>query len=207
MAAAAESTQNAELLDLAHRHMQVILARNPMDNRAVSRSAEYARELAASGRITREEGLRPALLLVELMPGFWQSHATLAWSYVRLEEYDSALAAVTRARELDNETANAALIYYIEAFTLNRLGRTEEALLGDRDRYEGLGRRDTLGAMERTLLDDGWLPDQAAVLVGLLRSMREGDRARVTGDLSTLLDREPTDFATFAAEHAAAWQV
>jgi hypothetical protein len=42
-------------------------------------------------------------------------------------------------------------------------------------------------------------------LLGLHRTMREGDRARVTDDLATLIGRRPADFTSFAAEHAAAW--
>lgn len=61
-------------------------------------------------------------------------------------------------------------------------------------------------AMARRLAELGWPPDHAAVVVDFLRSIRRGERARVTDDVADLLDRPPRTFQEFAREHAEAWR-
>jgi uncharacterized protein YbjT (DUF2867 family) len=60
--------------------------------------------------------------------------------------------------------------------------------------------------LRRQLEQAGWTAERSDIVIGLFRSMRGGDRAKVTDDLPRLLGREATDFATFAATHAAAFR-
>ena len=68
--------------------------------------------------------------LVQLMPGFWQAHAALAWAYVRLGGYGEGLQASARAIELSAAAGPLAthLLPYVEALALQGLGRTDEAI-------------------------------------------------------------------------------
>ncbi len=61
--------------------------------------------------------------------------------------------------------------------------------------------------MRERLLERGWPEDQLEVVLRFFASIREGDRAHVTGDVADVLGREATSFRAFAQENAAAWQV
>jgi hypothetical protein len=43
-------------------------------------------------------------------------------------------------------------------------------------------------------------------MAGIYTTARLGLAGRITDDLETLLERAPTDFATFAREHRTTWQ-
>lgn len=60
-------------------------------------------------------------------------------------------------------------------------------------------------AMHQLLHDAGWTHDHAQTFQGLLRSIADGERAGVTDHVRQVLGREPTDFRTFASEHAGVW--
>jgi len=99
-----------------------------MDHRAWSRSGEYQRELAVLIPADSAQAVYDNTVLVNLMPGFWQARTALAWAYVRVREFDSALLAVQDAKDIRVlESAGAHLAYYIQATALANLGRLDEA--------------------------------------------------------------------------------
>ena len=105
-----------------------IIDRNPLDQRAWSRLSEYERELAVLVPTVQAQALHSNLLLVELMPGFWQARTGLAWAYIRLGRHEDALRVVQEAKDVRVlESSGANLIYYIQAWALEGLGRIEEA--------------------------------------------------------------------------------
>ncbi|MGH7481771.1 MAG: SDR family oxidoreductase [Longimicrobiales bacterium] len=61
-------------------------------------------------------------------------------------------------------------------------------------------------AMRERLGAEGWPDDQVEVLVGLLRSIREGERAAISPDVERVLGRPPRAFAAYAREQAKAWR-
>jgi uncharacterized protein YbjT (DUF2867 family) len=89
-----------------------------------------------------------------------------------------------------------------EALTHHQVARILSYAAGREIRYTPVDNT----RMRRALRDAGWSADQLDVAIGLFRRMREGDRAEVTGDVAALLGRPPNDFASFAREHASAWQ-
>ena len=105
-----------------------VVERNPMDHRAWSRSGEYQRELAVLIPSDSAQAVYDNSVLVNLMPGFWQARTALAWAYVRVQEYEEALATVQDAKDIRIlESAGAHLAYYIQAAALERLGRADDA--------------------------------------------------------------------------------
>ncbi|MCH7607256.1 MAG: hypothetical protein IIC94_01625 [Chloroflexi bacterium] len=123
--------ERARFIQQAYDEARAVLDRNPLDHRAWSRAGEFKRELAAVTRdVTRAAGVRDAEILVQLMPGFWQAHAALAWAYVRLGGYEEGLEASTRAIELSAAAGPLAthLLPYVEALALQGLGRIDEAI-------------------------------------------------------------------------------
>ena len=122
----------AEAIQKAYAEVRAVLDRNPLDHRAWSRAGEYLRELAvATGGVPPAEAVRDTEVLVQLMPGFWQAHAALAWSYVRIGEYERALQVADDAKALSLTTtvyADTHLLYYVYAVAYEGLGRTEDAI-------------------------------------------------------------------------------
>ena len=105
-----------------------VAERNPMDHRAWSRSGEYQRELAVLIPADSTQAVYDNDVLVHLMPGFWQARTALAWAYVRVGEFDSALEAVQAAKDIRVlESAGAHLAYYIQATALANLGQVDDA--------------------------------------------------------------------------------
>jgi O-antigen ligase len=104
------------------------LDRNPVDHRAWSRRGEYQRELAVLIPGNSELAVRDSTILVNLMPGFWQVRTALAWSYVRLQDYQSALDTVQAAKDIRMLDSGAGgVAYFIQATALEKLGRADEA--------------------------------------------------------------------------------
>lgn len=120
--------ERIDLLEKAGALAGQVLQRNPLDHRAWSRSGEYQRELAALVPSNAELAVRDNTILVNLMPGFWQARTALAWAYVRVQDYESALVTVQASKDIRVlESAGAHLAYYIQATALERLGRADEA--------------------------------------------------------------------------------
>ena len=61
-------------------------------------------------------------------------------------------------------------------------------------------------AMRAQLMAADWTRARADTFVGLLRAIRENERATVTDDAARLLGRQPTTFERFARDHAGAWR-
>ncbi|MCH8199650.1 MAG: O-antigen ligase family protein, partial [Chloroflexi bacterium] len=94
--------ERAEAVQLAYGEARAVLDRNPLDHRAWSRAGGLRQGLAAlTGGVSPSEALRDGEVLAQIMPGFWQIHAELAWSYVRLGGYEEGFEAVTRVKELN----------------------------------------------------------------------------------------------------------
>ena len=79
---------------------------------------------------------------------------------------------------------------------------TIAAAAGKSVRYESIDD----DAMRRELLAADWTRARADTFVGLLRAIREGERADITGDAAALLGRQPTSFEAFARDHGGAWR-
>lgn len=62
------------------------------------------------------------------------------------------------------------------------------------------------GEMREWLQGAGWRPEVAEVVLDLYRSVRDGVREAVTGDIEEILGRPPTSFRQFAGDRSAAWQ-
>lgn len=124
------------LTERAILEVSTILKRQPMDNRAWSRIAEMQKSLAKDDPEDpqkREDAFYSNSVIKELMPGFWQPSAALAWTYAELGEYEKALDEIRNAAALStNASASAAsqatFIPFVEAFALDGLGRTYEAI-------------------------------------------------------------------------------
>ena len=125
--------ERAEAIQNAYGEVRGVLDRNPLDHRAWSRAGEFLRELAVvTGDVPPEEAVRDTEVLVRLMPGFWQSHAALAWSYVRIGEHEEALRVADEAKALSATTTKLAdthLLHYVYAVAYEGLGRTDDAIL------------------------------------------------------------------------------
>ena len=121
------------LVQSAYEDMAAVLDRNPLDHRAWARAGEYLRELSImTDDIPQAEAARDSEVLVQLMPGFWQPHAALAWSYVRLGRYEEGLGTVATAKALSataNPRPDTHLLHFVEAVALRNLGRLDESLL------------------------------------------------------------------------------
>ena len=75
-----------------------------------SRAGMFKREIAVfASDVSSAQGVRDSEILAQLMPGFWQTQAALAWAYVRLGAYEAGLEAVARATELAPRTARVDL--------------------------------------------------------------------------------------------------
>jgi O-antigen ligase len=119
------------LFSQAYRWALSVLERNPLDHRAWSRAAEFHRELGALRDEPAITSARETLVLSRLLPGFWQAHTGLAWSYARRGEFEAALPPVEVARELigsQPDNTELAFYYYTRAITMQGLGRDEEAI-------------------------------------------------------------------------------
>ena len=126
----AESERPA-LLQQAYDEMVAILDRNPLDHRARARAAVYLQELALiTDDVSPTNAARDSEVLVQLMPGFWQSHAALALAYVRLGRYAEGLEVAATGKALSAQAkVDTHLLSYVEAAALQGLGRLDEALL------------------------------------------------------------------------------
>ena len=126
-----DSEQKVRLLEAAYQEVQVVLARNPLDQRAWELAGEVQREAALVRPERTDEAIHPSLVRVELLPGFWQARLALALSYVRLGLFEDGLEAVAVAKELSIsggvDSADHRL-HYVEAIALQGLGRTDEAI-------------------------------------------------------------------------------
>ena len=127
------TAEKNRLTERAIIEVSEIIKRNPMDNRAWSRIAEMEKSLAKDNPEKKRDAFHSNMLIKELMPGFWQPSAALAWTYAELGEYERALDEVENAAALSaNANASAAsqatFIPFVEAFALDGLGRTAEAI-------------------------------------------------------------------------------
>jgi hypothetical protein len=89
---------------------------------------EFQRELAAMVPEVKADAIYRNEVLVDLMPGFWQARTTLAWSLVRLGEFEAGLRVVQEAKDIRVlESTGAHVTYYIQAFALRGIGSLDEA--------------------------------------------------------------------------------
>ena len=117
--------------EAAYQEAQAVLARDPLDLRAWHLAREVHRELAVVRPERTDEAIHDSLVLVQLLPGFWQAQSDLAWSYVRLGLFDDGLEAVAVAKEgaISGGAGPAAhRVYFVEAVALQGLGRRVEAI-------------------------------------------------------------------------------
>ncbi|MCC6474238.1 MAG: hypothetical protein IT514_10885, partial [Burkholderiales bacterium] len=113
----------------AYGALQAILARNPLDARARSGTAEILSEIARLNPAVRSQALRAAEALLALQPGYWGSRVVLAGCLLALDLPERALAAVEEGRRLGGlDYADTYRLYALQADALDRLGRTSEAL-------------------------------------------------------------------------------
>ena len=124
--------ERAQAIQDAYAEVKAVLDRNPLDHRAWSRAGEFLRELAVvTGDVPLKEAVRASEIFLQLMPGFWQAHAALAWSYVRLGAYEEGLRVADEALALSaNSTALADthLVLYTSALAYEGLGRVDDAI-------------------------------------------------------------------------------
>ncbi len=88
------------------------------------------------------------------------------------------------------------------ALTHAQVAQTISAAAGKPASYEAIDDE----AMREELLEAGWTRSRADTFVGLLGTIREDERAAVTGDSAQLLGRQPTSFEAFARDNAGAWR-
>jgi len=106
-----------------------VLERNPMDDRAWMLHGVYSRDIAVLDSSQREEAVLAAETMVNLLPGFWQPRINQALSLVMIGLPESSLEVVQKAKELRGlETPGAGLIYMVEAYAYEALGREAEAI-------------------------------------------------------------------------------
>ena len=125
--------EKTRLIERALLEVSKIIDRQPMDNRTWSRIADMEKALAKIDPTKRDNAFHSSSLLTELLPGFWQPHAALAWTYAELGEYQKALNEVEIAAKLSldanaSASSQAPFIPFVEAFSLEGLGRTTEAI-------------------------------------------------------------------------------
>ena len=66
------------LLEAAYLEIRTIIERNPLDYRAWSRAIKIQRELSLLKPDAQDQAMRDTQVLIELLPGFWQSHVEAA---------------------------------------------------------------------------------------------------------------------------------
>ena len=74
-----------QMYRMASEEIGNVLARNPLDHRALARTAEIKREIAVLDQRSKDDAIKSSQLLASLMPGFWQPQIGLAWTYSRLQ--------------------------------------------------------------------------------------------------------------------------
>jgi hypothetical protein len=120
--------ERLDLLQQAYGQAEEVRERNPLDHRAWSRSGEYRREIGVLTPADPANVVHDNMVLVNLMPGFWQARTALAWAFVRMKEYESALEAVQDSKDAKIlESRGANLAYHIQAAALEGLGRVDDA--------------------------------------------------------------------------------
>jgi O-antigen ligase len=123
-----ELADRVRLLELATSTLDPVFKRNPLDHRAWSRAGEFQRELAAIDPAVTADAIYRNEALVSLMPGFWQARTALAWSLVRLDQFEAGLEVVQDAKDIGVLDATGAyLAYYIQASALAGMGAVDEA--------------------------------------------------------------------------------
>jgi len=132
--------RKVERLNLSRAHARAVLDWNPLDHRGWSRLADASRELAGIDSSAADAAVSEARVLTySLMPGFWQTSASLGWTYNTVDRPAEALAEFERALALTREsrsTEGVFFIHYLQALALEKLGRYEEALALARTSYD-----------------------------------------------------------------------
>ncbi len=88
-----------------------------------------------------------------------------------------------------------------QAFGFAEAARVLSIAAGRELRYVPVSPETTRAALERA----GWDGAHADVYVELLASIARGERAAISGDLATLLERPPRTLETFAGDNREAW--
>lgn len=127
-ARAPDAGRRATIMDSAVQEAQKAVAWNPFDQRAWSRAAEYAREAAIARQAGKDAAIHQAQVLAALMPGFWQAHAVLGWSYTQLREPDKGLQELDLALRYVGDGPSGFFVEFFRAVTLEALGRRGEAM-------------------------------------------------------------------------------
>ena len=154
--------------------------------------------------------LRPNIYMQNLARGFVAKSIRTDGTF-RLSAGDGAVSFVDArdvaeigARVLlrDDDFSKAYTLTGPAALTHEQVAQAISAVAGKTARYESIDD----DAMRAELMEAGWTRSSADTFVGLLRTIREDERAAVTGDSAKLLGRQPTSFEAFARDNADAWK-
>lgn len=153
--------------------------------------------------------LRPNWFMQNYHPGFL-SHAIreegrfpLPFGDARVSMVDvrDVAAVAVKALADEGEEGRAYTLTGPEALTQDEVAKILSSVADREIAYEALSD----SAMRDVLREAGWRPEQVEVMLGLFQAIRSGERSRVTSDVEEVLGRPPTDFRTYAEDHAEAW--
>lgn len=150
--------------------------------------------------------LRPNLYMQNFHPGFL-SRDIRSEDAIRLPAGEGRLSAVdvrdvaevaARALTTDGHAGRAWTLTGPEAFSFGEMAGILAEARGRPIRYEAIDD----DAFRRSLEAEGWRPAEGEVVLGLFRSVRDGDRSAVRADLEEALGRPPRTFREYASEVA-----
>lgn len=155
--------------------------------------------------------VRPNVYMQNFHPGFVgrqireEGSFALPAGNARVSLVDARDVAAVSARVLTDDVAR----HDGRGYTLTGPGALDHqeiaAILSEVSGREITYRAGEDGEMAARLSALGWPEDQVEVVRRFFRSIRAGDRANVTADVESVLDREPVPFAEWAREHPDAW--
>lgn len=119
-------------------------------------------------------------------------------SFVDARDVADVAAAALRGQD---HFAKAYTLTGPEALDHSRAAAVLSEKAGREIRYVAVGD----DAMRERLDADGWPDEQADVVIGLVRSMRDGERAAISNDIEHVLGRPARAFEAYAREFAAVW--
>lgn len=154
--------------------------------------------------------LRPNLYMQNVSAGFLldgiREHATieLCAGDGRVSFVDGRDVAAVAALALcsDAHDGRALTLTGADAFDFHTVARDLSAAAGRTIRYQHANEP----RMQEILSAHHFAEGQADVAIALFRSVREGRRAAVHPDVSSVLRREPSSFASFVRENAELWR-
>jgi tetratricopeptide (TPR) repeat protein len=152
---AARSDDPVRDLTLAHQVAKETLDWNVVNQGSWGRMADASRQLVAHQPEFSEQAVHEAQVMVQMMPGFWQSRALLALTYINVHESEPALATasalITEGQGV-RSAGEMAFLLYVRALAFEQLERYDEALA---DAQEALvqepGFRDVQPVIDRLL--------------------------------------------------------